>query len=102
MGLDPVTLAALASVAVGAGGGVASNVQANKEKRAAKNAATEANKPVDPGALAAPTRRQDTGANVVLGADARDTRASGKRTSGGTSATTGDIFGNLGKAGLSL
>lgn len=101
MALATSTLIALGGLAVGAAGGVATNVQANKASRAAKNAAEEANKPVDPGALAAPTSRQDTGANVVLGADARDTRASGKRTRG-TSTTTGDIFGNLGKAGLSL
>ena len=102
MGLETATLIALGSLAVGAGGATATSVQANKAKRAAKNELTDANKPVDPGALAAPSRREDTGANIVLGADARDTRTSGKSAGGASTATTGDIFGNLGKAGLSL
>lgn len=50
-------------------------------------------------AVAAPTRREDTGASVVVGSDAsKNQRVSG----GGTSTTTGDVLGNLGKGGLSI
>lgn len=55
-------------------------------------------------AAPAPEARQDTGAQVVVGADA----AKDKRASGGGSAKTGvtkyggDILGGLGKGGLNV
>ena len=54
-------------------------------------------------AVPAPSRRTDTGANVVVGADAaKNKRVSGRKSSSGTSSSGGDILGGLGGGGLSI
>lgn len=57
-----------------------------------------------PPAVAAPSRRQDTGANVVVGSDAaKDKRVSGSRKRGsGSSTSGGDVLGGLGQSGLNI
>lgn len=47
----------------------------------------------DPGAAPAPEAREDTGASVKLKNDSRNTRVSGSRRSGGTSARGGTGLG---------
>lgn len=52
-------------------------------------------------AAPAPTRREDTGANIVLGADAaKDQRVSGGKSGG--SSSTRDVLGSLGRGGLNI
>lgn len=51
----------------------------------------------------APERRADTGATVVVGADAsKDKRVSGKKSGTGSSSKGGDVLGNLGGGGLGI
>ncbi len=53
-------------------------------------------------AAPAPSRREDTGASIVVGSDAsKDARVSG-RSSGSSSSSGGDVLGSLGKGGLSI
>ena len=53
-------------------------------------------------AAPAPSRRQDTGADIVIGTDAsKNARVSGKG-SGKSGTTGGDVLGNLGRGGLSI
>lgn len=50
----------------------------------------------------APNRREDTGANIVIGSDAAaDARVSGRGGKSGTSRTK-DALGGLGRSGLSI
>lgn len=52
---------------------------------------------------APPTRRDDTGARVVVGADeSKNKRVSGSKSSSGASQTTTDVLGSLGQGGLSV
>lgn len=53
-------------------------------------------------AAPAPSRREDTGAKVVVGTDAvKDARSSGRASGGGTTKTR-DVIGGLGAGGLSI
>lgn len=53
-------------------------------------------------AAPAPNRREDTGATIIVGADAsKDQRVSGGSKSGKKS-SGGDVLGNLGRGGLSI
>jgi hypothetical protein len=53
-------------------------------------------------AAPAPKKREDSGAEIVVGADAvKDQRASGKGSSS-SSSSGGDVLGGLGKGGLSI
>lgn len=52
-------------------------------------------------AAPAPTRRTDTGANIVVGAeDVKNTRVSGTRKS--ATSSSGNVLGGLGRSGLSI
>lgn len=55
-------------------------------------------------AVPAPNRREDTGANIVVGADAaKNQRVSGRKSgSGGSGTSGGDVLGGLGRGGLSI
>jgi len=54
-------------------------------------------------AVPAPNRREDTGAKVVVGADAvKDNRVSGRKSGSGSSQSGGDVLGGLGRGGLSI
>lgn len=54
-------------------------------------------------AAPAPSRRDDTGASVVIGSDAanKNARVSGKKSTTG-SGGSGDVLGGLGRGGLSI
>ena len=59
----------------------------------------EAKAPAPP----APSRREDTGAKIVVGADAvKDARVSGRKSSKSSTKSGGDVLGNLGSGGLSI
>ena len=105
-GLEPALLgslitgaASVASTGVGILQGKKADKAADRRAAEALTAAENANKP---GAVTAPNRREDTGANVFIGDAAKNARVSGRSTSTSSSTSSGDIFGNLGKAGLSL
>lgn len=55
-------------------------------------------------AQAAPRTREDTGADVIIGADSgKNARVSGRRSGqGGSSSGGGDVLGGLGQGGLSI
>lgn len=54
-------------------------------------------------AAPAPSRREDTGAIVAVGSDARNKRVSGGRRGGSNGQrTSGNILGDLGRSGISL
>lgn len=66
-----------------------------------ESAAVEIPEPKIP-AAPAPSRREDTGANVVVGADASKNQRVSGRTSGSSSSSSGDVLGGLGRGGLSI
>ena len=54
-------------------------------------------------AVPAPSRREDTGANIVVGSDAsKNKRVSGRKSGSGSSSAGGDVLGGLGQGGLSI
>lgn len=54
-------------------------------------------------AAPAPSRREDTGANIVVGADAaKNKRVSGRKSGSSSSSSGGDVLGGLGRGGLSI
>lgn len=58
---------------------------------------------VETPAVPAPSRREDTGANIVVGSDAaKDKRVSGRGSGSGTSSSGGSALGNLGRSGISI
>jgi hypothetical protein len=54
-------------------------------------------------AVPAPNRREDTGANIVVGSDAgKNKRVSGRKSGSGSGSSGGDVLGGLGRGGLSI
>ena len=54
-------------------------------------------------ATPAPNRREDTGAKIVVGADAaKNKRVSGRSSGTGGTRSSGDVLGGLGRGGLSI
>jgi len=53
-------------------------------------------------AISAPNRREDSGANIVVGADASKNKRVSGRGSVSSSSSGGDVLGGLGRGGLSI
>lgn len=54
-------------------------------------------------AAPAPSRREDTGAKITIGADAsKNKRVSGRGAGSGGSVSSGDVLGGLGRGGISI
>jgi len=59
--------------------------------------------PAEIPAVPAPTRREDTGAKIVVGKDAsKNKRVSGRKSGTGSTSSRGDALGSLGRGGLSI
>lgn len=80
-------------------GGVADAVSGLLFGRPKQPNIPEAEAPATP----APSRREDTGAKIVVGSDAvKDNRVSGRKSKSGSSSSGGDVLGGLGRGGLNI
>lgn len=94
MGFDPVTVMAVAAVAtsaIGAGVALSQKTPGMPDLPAA-----------EVGAVAAPVRKQDTGAIVKVGDDSKQDRLSGRTAGTKSTLKGGTSLGSLGKGGIAL